>query len=105
MKRFSALLPALLFAMAPFTVLAQDHTIDGKAVPEGQMTAIQDRCRELQAQQGTTGTQVPETTMPESDEDQAAQASSEGGDNATFDIGTVTLEQCVAGGFTEQNNE
>jgi len=104
MKRISLLLPVLLFA-APFNALAQDHMIDGKAVPEGQMSAVEERCSELQAQQGTTGTQQPETTMTENAGDQARQSTSESGKNAAFDVSEITLQQCIDGGFIEGNTD
>jgi hypothetical protein len=90
---------ALLFAMVSFGASAQDRTIDGKAVPASQAAAVEALCKELQLQQGTTGTQEPETSM---DENTEQQLKAETGAEGDLDLSTITLEQCVAGGFVEQ---
>lgn len=90
---------ALLLATLSFGASAQDRTIDGRAVPEGQAAAVQDRCTELQLQQGTTGTQEPETSM---DKTTTEQLKPDAGAATEFDLNSITLEQCIAGGFLEQ---
>ena len=89
---------ALVFATLSFGASAQDRTINGRAVPEGQMTAVKDRCAELQLQQGTTGTQEPETSMDKTTEEQLKPDAGAG----ELDLSSITLEQCIAGGFLEQ---
>ena len=82
---------------------AQDHMIGGEAIPADQVQVVEDWCDELQAQQGLTGTQEPETTMTE--EQTEAAVGSENADSTGFDVSTVTLEMCQEGGFTEQDDE
>jgi len=88
---------ALLFTAVSSGAFAQDRTIDGKAIPEDQLAAVEDLCAELQVQQGTTGTQQPETSMDKATEQQLKS-------NATgeLDLSSITLEQCIAGGFVDQ---
>ena len=105
MKRISLVLPVVMFAAAPFGALAQDHTIDGQPVPEGQLSAVQERCSELQAQQGTTGSQEPESTMTESTDNETQQNTNENDEGAAFDVSELTLQQCIEGGFTEGKSE
>ena len=88
---------SVLLTAAPSTVFAQARTIDGKAIPEGQAAAVEERCTELQHQQGTTGSQQPETSMDSSQEQRTAAAAGEAG---ALDVSSITLEQCIAGGFT-----
>jgi len=90
---------ALLFVTVSLGASAQDRTIDGRAVPEGQAAAVADRCAELQLQQGSTGTQEPETSMDKTTEEQLAPDT---GGAAELDLAAITLEQCIAGGFLEQ---
>lgn len=89
---------ALMLTANPLAAVAQDKTIGGAAVPEGQLGAVEERCTELQHQQGTTGSQQPETSM-----DSTAKQKAAAGGAGTLDLSTITLEQCVAGGFTEQS--
>lgn len=92
--------PAMAQEAAPSDAATQDHVIAGKAIPADQVDAIQERCDELRYQQGTTGTQSPETTMSESpgagavtgNPDTTAQA---GG----FDLESLTIAMCDEGGF------
>jgi hypothetical protein len=102
MKSIHLALSAALFAATPFIATAQDHTLGGNPIPEGQMTAVQERCAELQAQQGATGTQVPETSVDPTVTDKAEQAMGGSADGKTLDLSTVTLQQCIEGGFTVQ---
>jgi hypothetical protein len=95
-----ALLP-LLFSMAPLSASGQDRTINGQPVTGGEVAAVQDRCKELQAQQGTTGTQEPETTIDDTNADQTTQDNLSSAEGA-IDLRSITLEQCQAGGFTDQ---
>lgn len=89
---------AALFATVSFGALAQARTIDGKAVPEGQVADVEKLCAELQLQQGATGTQEPETSMDATTEEQLAPKAEAGGE---LDLSTITLEQCIGGGFVE----
>jgi len=98
MKPSHLIVAALLASFMPAIASAQDRTIDGKAVPAGQATAVQDRCAELRAQQGTTGSQEPEASL---DQKQEEAATGDGG-NVPLDVTTITLQQCIDGGFLEQ---
>ena len=91
---------ALLFATVSFGVSAQDRTIDSKPVPESQVAAVEALCAELQLQQGTTGTQEPETSM---DENTHKQLAPDPGAAGELDLSSITLEQCIAGGFVAKN--
>jgi hypothetical protein len=101
MKPITATLTGLLFTMAPLSAFAQNHTINGQAITGGEIAAVGDRCSELQAQQGTTGTQEPETTIDDTNGDQTAEDHLFSADGSV-DVDSITLEQCVAGGFTDQ---
>lgn len=92
----TTLAAALLFVAASFGASAQDRTINGQAVPESQVAAVDKLCTELQLQQGTTGTQEPETSMDKKTQEQLAPASGAAGE---LDLSSITLEQCIAGGF------
>jgi hypothetical protein len=94
MKTLSIPIAALVFAAVPLAAVAQDRTIDGRAVPQDQAGAIEDRCAELLTLQGDTGTQTPETALAETTE-KAAASGSEG----NIDVSAITLEQCREGGF------
>ena len=83
--------------VTPLTVVAQDRTIDGKPIPEGQAAAVEERCTELQHLQGPTGSQQPETSMDSAQEKKTEAAAGEAGE---LDVSSITLEQCIAGGFT-----
>ena len=97
MRKTLGFVISLLLTVTPLTVVAQDRTIDGKAIPEGQAAAVEERCTELQHQQGTTGSQQPETSMDSTQEKKTESATGEPG---ALDISSITLEQCIAGGFT-----
>jgi hypothetical protein len=101
MKLIALALTPVLFAIAPLTVFAQDHTINGQPITGGEAAGVQDRCKELQAQQGTTGTQEPETTIDDTNGDQTTKDNLSSADGA-IDLSSITLEQCLAGGFTAQ---
>ena len=103
-----ASLPAFAQAQSPTTDQAQPtaegRSINGNPVSQAQLADIEDWCAELVAQQGATGTQSPETTMPADAANataDATSATSPGSDNApiAIDVQTITLEMCQAGGF------
>ena len=75
---------------------AQEHVIGGQPVAADQVDAIQERCDELRYQQGTTGTQSPETTMTESP---GAGAVTGNPDTTGFDLESLTIAMCDEGGF------
>lgn len=83
--------------------LAQDLTMGEQTIPADQVPAVQDWCKELQAQQGLTGTQQPESTMTEEQADIAAGA--QAGDEAQVDLNAITLEMCQDAGFTGHEGE
>ena len=102
-KTFWVLAPAAgLFMLG--SASAQDHMIGGEAVPADQIPAVEDWCKELQAQQGLTGTQEPETTMTEEQTETAA-GNQDTESTSSFDVTSVTLEMCQEGGFTDQDGE
>ena len=83
----------------PASVSAQEVTLGEQVVPAEQMTVVEDWCRELQAQQGLTGTQEPETTMTE---DQAETAAGDLDEvDGAIDLKSVTLEECQEAGLTD----
>ena len=96
--KISHALAASLFVLTSAGVFAQPNTIDGQTIPEGQASEVQSHCGELVAQQGTTGTQEPETTMTEAPATDVAG----GAETDELDVSAITLEQCQAGGFTEE---
>jgi hypothetical protein len=100
MKHIHLAVAALLVLSAPSAALAQDRTIGGKSIPADQMAAVQDRCTELQAQQGTTGTQKPETSL----DPQQAQGAMGAGGNISLDVSKITLQECIDGGFITQED-
>lgn len=89
----------LLFGAA----FAQDVTMGDQTIPADQVPAVQDWCKELQAQQGLTGTQEPESTMTEEQADTAAGDQAEG--EAQIDLGAITLEMCQEAGYTDQEGD
>ena len=120
--KMSALAPfAALFLLtsasaqqAPAAEAVQQPMMGGQPIPADQVQAAQDWCKELQAQQGLTGTQQPEATMsPE--QTQAAigtQTTVAPGNTAApaaaapaFDVTKVTLEMCQEAGFTDQEGD
>ena len=96
--KIAHVLAASLFVLTSAGVSAQPNTIDGQTIPEGQASEVQAHCNELVAQQGTTGTQEPETTMTDAPATDAADGSA----NNELDVTAITLEQCQTGGFTEE---
>jgi len=102
MKTTFVSVAALLFAASPLAAVAQDRTIDGRAIAQEQAGAIEDRCIELQTLQGDTGTQTPETALTETTESQSDQQSDDSASEDNFDVSAITLEQCQEGGFLPQ---
>lgn len=102
----NAVFATILTLCATVTGFAQDHTIDGEAVPEEHMASVEAWCQELLALQGATGTQEPETAVDETTADKTVPTNT-GDDPATkddFDVKAITLDQCVEGGFVEGTN-
>lgn len=63
MKRIlETAVPILLFALAAPSAIAQENSGNNMSIPESQLSAVRERCEELQVQQGVTGSQQPETT-------------------------------------------
>lgn len=92
--------------------LAQEHMIDGNAVPADQVEAVQASCDELRAAAPAAGgeTSAPaagaETPAPAADAatpapDAGAAAPAAG---AQIDLETLTIEMCDEGGFTASAN-
>ena len=78
----------------------QGPMMNGQAIPTEQVPAVRDWCKELQAQQGLTGTQQPESTMTK--EQTEAATATQNGATESFDLSSVTLETCQEAGFTDQ---
>ncbi|NGP19430.1 hypothetical protein [Devosia aurantiaca] len=95
---------SLAALMVPAAVSAQEVTLGEQVVPAEQMTIVEDWCKELQAQQGLTGTQEPESTMTEEQAETAAGDVDEAIEGA-IDLNTVTLEQCQDAGLTDQESD
>lgn len=83
---------------------AQDLTMGEQTIPAAQVTVVEDWCKELQAQQGLTGTQEPETTMTEEQADAATAQQGEAGEDAV-DLSTITLEMCQEAGLTDMEGD
>lgn len=110
----SALSVAALTIALTGAAFAQGMTINGVAVSESDMAAVQERCDQLstaattESIAGTTengktestedssagGTDATVTDAPAVNEAQAA--------TATIDLDTITLEACTTGGFVTQ---
>ncbi|WP_169194938.1 hypothetical protein [Devosia sp. MC1541] len=103
MKPIIISVPILLLALASSTAFAQDRTINGHSIPADMSSAVEERCAELHTLQGTTGTQTPETAVPESSEADATHTAQSDNAEGDLDISSITLEQCVEGGFTANN--
>lgn len=86
------------------SVSAQDQTAGGQTIPADQIPAVQDWCKELQAQQGLTGTNEPETSMSEQQVEAATGTQGTQSEDA-FDVSSVTLEMCQEAGFTDQEGD
>lgn len=97
-KLMITLATTTLMAFAAPAGFAQELTVDGNPVPQGQQAEVQDWCAELQTQQGTTGTQEPETTMTE----QPAEAASSAAADGAIDVKAITLEMCQEAGLVDQ---
>ncbi|OAM79223.1 hypothetical protein [Devosia elaeis] len=107
---------ALTSAMLVAPVIAQDAaaslTIAGNPVAEEDQAAVQARCDELLALEGSTSSSVTTDTETGADDEDgpASQTSSnesppaEGTANAatTIDLSTITLDDCVTGGWVTQ---
>jgi hypothetical protein len=87
----------LLAFIAP-AAFAQELMVNGKPVPQAQQAEVQGWCSELQTQQGTTGTQEPETSMPEAPADTSPAAPVEG----QIDLNAITLEMCQEAGLVDK---
>ncbi|KFC66674.1 hypothetical protein FF80_02441 [Devosia sp. LC5] len=96
-RTFASIALAACLGLSP-AAMAQEHVIGGQAVPAEQVDAIQERCDELRYQQGTTGTQTPETTMTEAPATDPVTADP-GAQSGAIDIETLTLTMCDEGGF------
>lgn len=101
----------VLGAALPFAAIAmlgasyaQDLTLGEQSIPADQVTVVEDWCKELQAQQGLTGTQEPESTMTEEQADAATGGQGEASEGS-IDLTTITLEQCQEAGLTDQEGD
>lgn len=96
-RTFASIALAACLGLSP-AAMAQEHVIGGQPVPADQVDAIQERCDELRYQQGTTGTQTPETTMPDATNTDAAAAdpSTQAG---AIEVENLTIAMCDEGGF------
>ena len=83
---------------------AKDLTLGELTVPAAQIPVVEDWCKELQAQQGLTGTNEPESTMTQEQADAATAQQGEANED-NIDLSTVTLEQCQEAGLTDQEGE
>jgi hypothetical protein len=97
-KLMMTLAATTLLAFATPAAFAQELMVNGNPVPQGQQAEVQDWCSELQAQQGTTGTQEPETTMTE----QPAEAASSAAVDGEIDVKAITLEMCQEAGLVDK---
>jgi hypothetical protein len=94
-------LAGLLMLSAPF---AQDVTMGDQTISAEQLPAVEDWCKELQAQQGLTGTNEPETSI--SDEQAETATGSQGAEeDGGIDLTTVTLEMCQEAGLTDTEGD
>jgi hypothetical protein len=95
-RTFASIALAASLGLSPIA-MAQDHVIGGQPVAADQVDAIQERCDELRYQQGTTGTQTPETTMTEAPATDAAAADPT--QAGAIDLENLTIAMCDEGGF------
>ena len=84
---------------------AQDVTMGNQTIPADQVRAVQDWCKQLQSQQGLTGTQEPKSTMTEEQAAVTAGAQVEGEGETQVDLNAITLEMCQDAGFTGHDGE
>lgn len=94
---FASIALAASLGLSPIA-MAQEHVIGGQTVAAEQVDAIQERCDELRYQQGTTGTQTPETTMTEAPATDAA-AADQSAQAGAVDLENLTIAMCDEGGF------
>ena len=105
MKKLVLAATAPLAGMLMLTsVSAQDLTMGEQTIPAAQVTLVEDWCKELQAQQGLTGTEEPETTMTEEQADVAMAQQGEANQDAV-DLSTITLEMCRDAGLTDMEGD
>ena len=100
---FAAVLP-LAGLMLVGAASAQELMLGEQSVSAEQRPVVEDWCKELQAQQGMTGTQEPETTMTEEQAEAATGDQAEASEDG-IDLTTVTLEQCQEAGLTNQEGD
>jgi len=90
--------------------VAQDHMIDGKAVPADQVQAVQEKCDELRAAgsaDAAASTDADAAASADAVTDPAADAAGDAAGAATadaaaseeIDLETLTIEMCDEGGF------
>jgi len=110
MKSARMILPLMVFTATAFSAFGQDKSGGAGSIPENQLTAVKDRCSELQVQQGTTGSNEPETTQPERQTNQpgndgstSTNSGSQG--NATFDVSSITLQDCINQGLVDNTGK
>lgn len=94
--------PILLFALAAPSAIAQENSGNNMSIPESQLSAVRERCEELQVQQGVTGSQQPETTEPERATNQPDSDGQEDRGGRSFDLSAITLQDCIDSGMTAQ---
>jgi len=87
MKSAKMILPLMVFTASAFSAFAQDNSGGASSIPESQLSAVKDRCSELQAQQGTTGSNEPETTQPERQTNQPGNDGSTASGNTSASTG------------------
>jgi hypothetical protein len=100
----------LAAAAAPFAglmmlsggALAQDLTMGEQSVSAQDRPIVEDWCKELQAQQGLTGTNEPESTMTE---EQAAAATATQGQDTTAATTASSEQSSAATTTTESTGE
>lgn len=91
-------------ATATDAAATEDLVMGEQTIPAGQVTVVEDWCKELQAQQGLTGTQEPETTMTEEQADAATGQQGESSEE-TVDLTTITLEMCQEAELTDTEGD
>jgi hypothetical protein len=100
------IVPVVLFTASTFAAFAQGNSSGAGSIPEDQLTAARDRCAELQVQQGTTGSQQPETTEPERQTNQPdGNSGDQGQGSMTFDLSGITLQDCIDQGLTDESQQ
>lgn len=107
----SALSIAALTVALTGAAFAQGMTINGAAVSETDMPAVQERCDMLSTAESTEalseGTETDTPDNPSSDNDSATTESTPAVNEVanattTIDLDTIDLQACVDGGFVTQ---